>query len=230
VNPLPPAKLKEMRDQEYLAKKMEKIKINKQSFKVTNPEDEAIAKLAEEEMFNNYKPGYRNIQEIDDGDIELNSAKDAFADLTSFRDSLDPPIYSTMTYDEFIKLSNADKSVHLGRDCEIQTIKQSFRGTLWIHNNELTGTFPLKISHLTPILELLGMNTQEHIKSLNDFFKIKMPDGFPVQVEIPIGYLPISAMIKFQNIKACCNSDDSIFDIPKDYSIGEVIGTHSLEQ
>ncbi|KNC97966.1 uncharacterized protein SPPG_06954 [Spizellomyces punctatus DAOM BR117] len=86
--------------------------------------------------------------------------------------------------------------------------------------------FPIKVETLFPLLELIGMGTNEHIRSLKEFFGVQLPPGFPVQIEIPIGLLPLSAVITFQNISTTYPIDQSMFAIPgkkEGYRMGEVV-------
>ncbi|KAI9093030.1 GPCR-chaperone-domain-containing protein [Phlyctochytrium arcticum] len=86
--------------------------------------------------------------------------------------------------------------------------------------------FPIKIETVLPLLELLGMGTNHHVQSLKEFFNIQLPPGFPVQVEIPIGMLPLSTLITFRNISSTLPIEADMFRIPtkKDgYRFGEVI-------
>lgn len=234
-------KEEKMKEMIALEKKMENM-AGPRKFVVKNPDTGMMATPEEEdEMFRNYRPGFRNIDDNADQEFdEWSEAKDAFNELTAFRGSLDPPSAVDISPSEFLDGSKTDY-VHLGRPLDLQTRQQKFRGTLWMHKPEKSSKFPLKVSDISPILELVGMGSQSHMKSLHDFFTVRMPDGkpkffnqiylgFPIQVEIPIGYLPLSALIKFQNIKDTCDDENgTLFDIPSTYSEGEVIGAN-LEQ
>ncbi|KAJ3278241.1 Ankyrin repeat domain-containing protein 13C [Borealophlyctis nickersoniae] len=87
-------------------------------------------------------------------------------------------------------------------------------------------SFPLKLSTLLPLLDLIGMGSNEHIRSLREFFNVQLPPGFPVKVEIPVGMLPLSAVVTFQNISSTCVIDDQVFVVPgkkQGYRFGEVV-------
>ncbi|KAJ1563210.1 hypothetical protein HK405_004695 [Cladochytrium tenue] len=86
--------------------------------------------------------------------------------------------------------------------------------------------FPLQISTLLPLLDLIGMGSNQHIRSLREFFNVQLPPGFPVKVEVPINLTPLSAVVTFQNIVTDPKFDPSIFVIPdrkQGYRAGEVI-------
>ncbi|KAI8807218.1 GPCR-chaperone-domain-containing protein [Cladochytrium replicatum] len=61
--------------------------------------------------------------------------------------------------------------------------------------------FPISIADMMPLLDLLGMSSNAHVRSLREFFNVQLPPGFPVQFEIPIGMLPISALTRVGNVK-----------------------------
>ncbi|KAJ3036748.1 hypothetical protein HDV00_002410 [Rhizophlyctis rosea] len=85
--------------------------------------------------------------------------------------------------------------------------------------------FPLSIHTLLPLLDLLGVGSNEHIKTLQEFMKAKLPPGMPVQVEVPVGMLPLSAVLRFGEVVEC-EIDERVFDVPgraEGYVVGEVL-------
>ncbi|KAJ3087544.1 hypothetical protein HK102_010813 [Quaeritorhiza haematococci] len=177
--------------------------------------------------------------------------KRAFEELTRYRPSLEPPPPPTMSFDEFFgDPSKRDDFVHLGRPMQQESASRAVRATLWMYDaNRPKGgrfrvmnadgsdtdggfpaiqsaDFPLKVENLLPLLELMGMGTNGHVRALKEFFNIQLPAGFPVQVEIPLGMLPLSAVITFENISTTAEIDDNMFRIPgkkEGYRVGEVI-------
>ncbi|KAI8847270.1 GPCR-chaperone-domain-containing protein [Chytridium lagenaria] len=86
--------------------------------------------------------------------------------------------------------------------------------------------FPIQLSTLVPLLDLLGMSSNQHIRSLREFFNVQLPPGFPVKMEIPLNMIPLSAVITFQNIDTNREIDPSLFIIPgkkEGYREGEVV-------
>lgn len=56
----------------------------------------------------------------------------------------------------------------------------------------------------------------KHFAKLRDFITSKLPNGFPVKVEIPI--LPtVTAKITFQHFEFRENIDKELFNVPSDY-------------
>ncbi|KAJ3023770.1 hypothetical protein HKX48_001298 [Thoreauomyces humboldtii] len=109
--------------------------------------------------------------------------------------------------------------------------------------------FPLRFETVRPLIDLIGLDAPGHVQSLKEFFNVQMPPGFPgldsftesiitlhsanantlapsVQIEIPVGLLPLSARLTFQNISTTYVIDDSMFAIPgrkQGYRAGEVV-------
>lgn len=245
AKPLPPAKIKEMqieeqkeRDAKSLAEKKDAPKPTGR-FHIANP-DEMIKQLSiaekEDEAFQNYKPGYRNIQDVaETNHAEWNLAQDVFEDLTAFRDSLVPPEKCHLSTAKFFDIEKCDEYLHVGRPMVLDQHPKAFSATLWIYkgsnaaspNSIQSKDFPLKISSIKPILDLLGMGTNQHMRSIKEFLEIQLPEGFPLQIQIPIGMFPLSAVFRFENIVSECTAPDSFFDIPQDYTEGEVLAPSS---
>ncbi|KAI8922906.1 GPCR-chaperone-domain-containing protein [Entophlyctis helioformis] len=200
----------------------------------------------EETRIRNYRPGYRNIQDpsAEDDYKDWRAAKRAFRELAEFRATLDKPAPSGVSFEEFFDAAKKDEYLHVGRPVDIEEKKRAFRATLWMYEGTDTGSndapradnspiaiqsdeFPIKISDLIPVLDLIGMGTNEHIRSLKEFFNVQLPNGFPVQIELPIGMLPLSAVIRFQNIHMRCEDPEGdLFKIPgkaDGYREGEVV-------
>jgi hypothetical protein len=138
--------------------------------------------------------------------------------------------------EEFKKQGN--EYLHLGRQLELEKQTKSLKATLWMNDPSLESIstlsldsskprkFPIKITSLLPLLELIGMGSQNHVKTLLEFFNVQLPPGFPVQVEIPMDLLPLSATISFKNVHLEKEIKPEIFSIPslKDgFVIGNVI-------
>jgi hypothetical protein len=92
--------------------------------------------------------------------------------------------------------------------------------------------FPIKISQIIPLLDLIGLGSNQHIRSLREFLMVQLPSGFPVKIEIPLYMLSLSASVTFQNLNMSPNIDDDIFTIPgkkEQYRAGEVIKSQNDE-
>lgn len=74
--------------------------------------------------------------------------------------------------------------------------------------------FPLSVEMLLNVLEVIA--PFKHFSKLRDFITFKLPNGFPVKVEIPI--LPtVTAKITFQQFEFRDDIPAELFRTPKDY-------------
>lgn len=84
----------------------------------------------------------------------------------------------------------------------------------------------LSLQTLIPLLDLLGLSSPEHIKTLQDFLHTKLPPGVPVQVELPVGMLPLSGVVKFGEVVEC-EVEEEVVRVPgrgEGYLTGIVVG------
>jgi hypothetical protein len=233
---LPEFKLAELRERE---KKLEKEKKKKEKeqpktrFVIANPDSsdsdsDGLNAEEEEERFRNYKAGYRNIEDFKDGDYESwRAAKKTFDLLKAHRDTLEPPTTPSLSVEEY--MSN-DTPIHLGRPLLVENNTRHISGKLWMYEpvgdpNVDLDVVPFRPDSLYPLLSLVGMGN-EHFRALNDFLETTLPPGYPIQFEIPIGMLPLSAVIKTRNITRRCDRPMDWFHIPTEedgYLAGEVI-------
>jgi hypothetical protein len=172
----------------------------------------------------------------DESNEEWTMAKRHFRDLAAFRPTLNSPPESNVTEDEFFDALKSEKYLHLGREPVVQSTKKTFKATLWMYTSGAKDTegppsiqssdFPIQLSTLLPVFDLIGMGSNQHMRSLREFFNVQLPPGFPVKLEIPLNMLPLSAAVTFQNISTTFEFEQNFFDIPgkkQGYRSGEVI-------
>ncbi len=177
---------------------------------VVNPDQESDESDLEAEL-EEYKYGYRNVDDVgDDYQESAKKAKKAFRKLAQFRGSLNPPPLHPISLQDFL---SGNESLHLGRPLELDKQVKSLKATLWM-NDSSDVNFPIKVSSLLPLLQLIGMGSQTHVQTLLEFFNFKLPPGFPVQVEIPMDLLPLSATITFNNVSTSREMESYLFSIP----------------
>eukprot|EP01084_Bolivina_argentea_P312685 541362_1 len=82
----------------------------------------------------------------------------------------------------------------------------------------MTEHFGLSIDEILAILEAAAPQSKLAGK-LKEFLEIKMPRGFPIQLELPLFHV-LKATVTFQNFEHINPSDD-IFEIPDDYLLVE---------
>ncbi|KAI9340253.1 GPCR-chaperone-domain-containing protein [Obelidium mucronatum] len=104
-------------------------------------------------------------------------------------------------------------------------------------------SFPISMHTVLLLLELLEItHPNHHATTLKDFLlqggnsASKMPRGFPVKVEIPLGMVPLNLVVTFENMQLASSSsqnslafrfEEGLFDIPgkrKGYLKGDVLG------
>ncbi len=135
--------------------------------------------------------------------------------------------------DEYFDAESDLKGRDIGRPREMTCRVQKFQAQLW-----LCEEFPLSLQEqVMPIVDLMAISNT-HFQKLKDFITCSFPAGFPVKIEIPLFHV-INARITFGNIfgltkgvegvtvlkeegeqegRLSCAVDDSVFDIPSDYS------------
>lgn len=122
--------------------------------------------------------------------------------------------------------------IHMGRKLAAKEQRKKLSASIWMSHD-----FPLSIDQLLPLFEILSPSN-EHFDKLREFISLKLPPGFPVQVELPV-LMFLSARITFRNyqtwtretrgtipIPAAADPQHSSkrwFEIPEDYTEGLVI-------
>ncbi|KAF5284253.1 hypothetical protein FQR65_LT00253 [Abscondita terminalis] len=124
------------------------------------------------------------------------------------RTSLNPPPDKNVTWDEYIN-SELCNYPRLGRDLVYKESSKSFKATI-----AMSMDFPLSVEMLLNVLEVIA--PFKHFSKLRDFITFKLPNGFPVKVEIPI--LPtITAKVTFQHFEFRNGMKNDLFTTPKGY-------------
>jgi hypothetical protein len=171
----------------------------------------------------------------DDVASSLDSSEEASTrrlaqDMKKYTPSLKSP--SNIPDFETVFGKHTDEYLHLGRPMMQDVASRDVKAIVWMHSASdvlpsiQSPEFPLKLENIRPLLDLLGMGSQTHVDALKDFFNVKLPDGFPVQIELPLGFFPISALITFGNVGVGCEGGEELFHIPgkgDKYRAGEVI-------
>ena len=85
-------------------------------------------------------------------------------------------------------------------------------------NLAMTEHFGLSIEEILAILEAAAPQSKLAAK-LKEFLEIKMPRGFPIQLELPLFHV-LKATVTFQNFEHINPSDD-IFVVPQEYLLVE---------
>ncbi|KAL3666464.1 hypothetical protein V7S43_008712 [Phytophthora oleae] len=79
----------------------------------------------------------------------------------------------------------------------------------------MTESFPFQLRDFLPVIKFIS-TTGEHVKNLEEFFRMKLPPGFPVKFELPMMFT-IRVAYTFQKITLNPELDPKMFEIPSDY-------------
>ena len=180
-----------------------------------------------------------HLQDFDPHKIDsLLDDANKLADL--YTPSLPPPTSRTnIPFEEYFPGVDVDPEklaalpyIHVGRKLAAKEQRKRLSASIWMSHE-----FPLSIQQLLPLFEILSPSN-EHFDKLREFISLKLPPGFPVQVELPV-LMFLSARITFRNYKTWTRetrrtipipaaadpqlSSKTWFKIPEDYTEGIVI-------
>jgi len=130
------------------------------------------------------------------------------------RPSLPPPPNSGVTWAEY-QSSVPGKPPTLGRKVVAKASSKQFKATV-----AMSEDFPMKVDMLLAVLEVIAPQFK-HFNKLRDFVKLKLPPGFPIQVNIPV--LPtVSAKVTFTDFNWAegeVSLPESKFQVPQAYTL-----------
>ena len=130
------------------------------------------------------------------------------------RPSLSPPAAPAITWEQYCSTLAGDPPL-LARKIVSKTNSKQFKATV-----AMSEEFPMKVEMLLAVLEVIAPQFK-HFNKLKDFVNLKLPPGFPIQVNIPV--LPtVSAKVTFTDftwLESETGADDKDkFQIPDSYS------------
>jgi len=128
------------------------------------------------------------------------------------RPCLEKPPTTKVTWQEYINAPTG-KPPYLGRPVVCKNQNKSFKAYLAISKD-----FPIDFARLLDVLEVVA--PFKHFNKLREFVQLKLPPGFPVQIEIPI-FPTIVAKVTFQEFVLSSGDEaevrPNLFEIPVDY-------------
>ncbi len=151
------------------------------------------------------KPQFPPRLAVVNADEEETIAETMVKQMTVFVPSLPPPSLN-------IHLDH--DTIHVGRPMIMREHKRILKARLWMYSG--TCSFPLSLKELKTILDLFGW--QSHMTALKDVLNCQLPQGFPIQLEIPL-FQGFSARIGFEPLHDAAIS----FELPKDYRKGIIL-------
>ena len=102
-----------------------------------------------------------------------------------------PPV----SFEAFFALDSEDLAnlpyLHVGRRMAFKENRKHLAASLWMSDD-----FPLSLGQLLPLIEMMSPSN-EHFDKLRQFISLRLPPGFPVQIEIPV-LMFLSARITFK--------------------------------
>ena len=130
------------------------------------------------------------------------------------RESLPPPNAPCLTWDDYVACPVGQLPI-LARKQVSKTSSKHFKASI-----AMSEEFPMKVEMLLAVLEVIAPQFK-HFNKLRDFVNLKLPPGFPIQVNIPV--LPtVSAKVTFTDFE-WMQGDEKLelekFKIPKDYKL-----------
>jgi len=130
------------------------------------------------------------------------------------RESLAPPNAPSLTWDDYVACPVGQLPI-LARKQVSKTSSKHFKASI-----AMSEEFPMKVEMLLAVLEVIAPQFK-HFNKLRDFVNLKLPPGFPIQVNIPV--LPtVSAKVTFTDFE-WMQGDEKLelekFKIPKDYKL-----------
>jgi len=131
------------------------------------------------------------------------------------RESLLPPPNPGVVWAEY-SACPPGQPPPLGRKIVSKTSSKQFKATV-----AMSEDFPMKVDMLLAVLEVIAPQFK-HFNKLRDFVNLKLPPGFPIQVNIPV--LPtVSAKVTFTDFQWTETGDTGQerekFQIPARYSL-----------
>ena len=125
------------------------------------------------------------------------------------RESLAPPPPTQVTWTEYIQSEPPGNHPDLGRQQKLKTTKTAVKASV-----AMSEEFPLNKNEF---LDLLSVVPIKMFKKLKDFVEMKLPEGFPVRLDIPV-FPALTARITFEDFVFLENAvEESLFSIPRDY-------------
>jgi len=131
------------------------------------------------------------------------------------RPSLAPPPAPGLSWSEYCAAPAGSPPV-LGRRVVAKQSSKQFKATI-----AMSEQFPMKVDMLLAVLEVIAPQFK-HFNKLRDFVKLKLPPGFPIQVNIPV--LPtVSAKVTFTDFQWAepgqAGLEPERFKVPESYTM-----------
>ncbi|KAJ1523441.1 hypothetical protein ONE63_001299 [Megalurothrips usitatus] len=135
-------------------------------------------------------------------------APDEYGCQPPHRKSLTPPLKSNVSWTEYIS-AEPGKHPTLGRPVLCKETSKAYRATV-----AMSPDFPMSVEMLLNVLQAIA--PLKHYSRLREIIGVKLPPGFPVQIDVPI--IPtISAKVTFLDFQFTNELREEDFRIPVGY-------------
>lgn len=152
----------------------------------------------------------------EDGDDEENindnysdRQRDDQPDEVEHRPSLAPPPACNITWEEYLGSKPGEFPI-LGRKHKCKTSTTAFKASV-----AMSKQFPIDKNEFLDLLSIVPMKL---FKKLKEFIEMRLPEGFPIRLDIPVFPPFLTSRITFEDFAFIEGPmDESLFTIPKDY-------------
>lgn len=158
-------------------------------------------------MFRFGKGSDDNEEDCDNTPLENQNASENQPE--TYRESLPPPPPTNVTWEQYLQSAPGEHPV-LGREHKCKVVKTAFKA-----NVAMSQEFPISVSEFIDLISIIPLKL---FKKLNEFIEMKLPDGFPIRLDIPI-FSFLAARITFEDFNFIDGPiDESLFSIPSDFT------------
>lgn len=159
------------------------------------------------------KPNTKDLDKASsqDGDAENADESDSMEgqeETVDHRESLPPPPSTNVTWQQYIQAEPGNYPT-IGREQRCKILRKPVKASV-----ALSEEFPITKNEF---LDLLSIVPLKLFRKLKEFVEMKLPDGFPVRLDIPV-FPFLTARITFEDFTFIEGPiDESLFAIPEDY-------------
>lgn len=180
----------------------EDIKRNKMGYKAAI----SIFKFGKKPTFEDLNEDEKNTTDV----YESDRPKDGDSAVeVEHRESLPAPPPTNVTWEEYLNSEPGNFPV-LGRKHKCKTSTTAFKASV-----AMSKQFPIDKSEFLDLLSIVPMRL---FKNLKEFIEMRLPEGFPVRLDIPVFPPFLTSRITFEDFKFIEEPiDESLFNIPDDY-------------
>lgn len=147
--------------------------------------------------------------EGENSDNRSDSQEDSEEAEVQHRESLSPPPPTNVSWKQYCQAEPPGRHPILGRAPKCKVVKTAFKASV-----AMSDDFPITKDEF---LDLLSIVPLKLFKKLKEFIEMRLPDGFPVRLDIPV-FSFLTARITFEDFAFVDGPvEESLFTIPPDF-------------